>query len=1055
MSSVEIASLRVLVAAIIASSAISGALAELQHQPLSSIATAIDSSQDQQEIVRLESGKNFERTLTGSESHTYQFALPKDNYGEVIVEQRGVDVVVQVLDPAGKLIAEFDSESRKEGRELVGVVADAEGSYQLRIKATYPRAASGLYEIQLVEVRPGTDGDRSLFESHKLRTEALAQQDVGKYDVAIGLYERARESAEKGAGPNDAFVGDLLFRIAVIKRLKGDYAVAESLFERAVAVDQKAVGREHPQTALVLRGWGTLYLSKAEYAKAEPLLQESLEIYERTLGSDHPTIALSLRQLANLHGYLEDLDRARAYLERALPIAEKGFDADDVSLIAVVHDLGDVYRVQEDFDRAEPLLQRALDFTEKKYGPENIQLASPLHNLGNVAAERKEYVRALELYGRSHAIREKVLGAQHPDTVRLLMAMANVYGAQGDYARALGTYQRALDLLTISAGPYHRSTAVALDGIARFYAALGNLPLAIQYQERYDEVLAKQIDWNLTIGSDREKLAYLKWISSQTDRTVSLHVQLAPDHPAARDLALSVLLQRKGRGLDAVSGSMAALRQRLNSEDRKLLDELSETYAKQAKLSLAGPGKTTRADWEKQLADLAEQRELLETKVSERSGEFRAETQQVTVAAVREALPADAALIEFAKYRPFDPRTKESWAYGKPRYVAYILRRAGDVQWRDLGPTDEVDSAAAALRESLRDPRRGDVRELARTADRKILAPVRDLLGDPRRLLISPDGDLNLIPFQVLLDEQGHFLLQRYSITYLTTGRDLLRMQVARKSQSETLVIANPLFGEPSLTLSAQEGRASRKSAAPASGRRSVTIAADMSSVYFAPLSGTALEARNIQRLFPEARVLTGEQAAKRSLLQAESPRILHIATHGFFLEDALPNPPPDAKPAGASDTRAIHATVEIQNPLLRSGLALAGANLNKGSGDDGILTALEASNLNLWGTKLVTLSACDTGVGEVKNGEGVYGLRRAFFLAGTESLVMSLWPVSDYVTRELMTEYYAGLKKGLGRGEALRQAQLEMLKRKDRQHPFYWASFIQAGEWANLDGQR
>jgi CHAT domain-containing protein len=144
-----------------------------------------------------------------------------------------------------------------------------------------------------------------------------------------------------------------------------------------------------------------------------------------------------------------------------------------------------------------------------------------------------------------------------------------------------------------------------------------------------------------------------------------------------------------------------------------------------------------------------------------------------------------------------------------------------------------------------------------------------------------------------------------------------------------------------------------------------------------------------------------------------------------------------------------------MEDALLRSGLALAGANSNKDTGEDGILTALEASNLNLWGTKLVTLSACDTGIGEVKNGEGVYGLRRAFFLAGTESLVMSLWPVSDYVTRELMTEYYAGLKKGLGRGEALRQAQLDMLKRGGRQHPFYWGSFIQAGEWANLDGQR
>jgi CHAT domain-containing protein len=153
--------------------------------------------------------------------------------------------------------------------------------------------------------------------------------------------------------------------------------------------------------------------------------------------------------------------------------------------------------------------------------------------------------------------------------------------------------------------------------------------------------------------------------------------------------------------------------------------------------------------------------------------------------------------------------------------------------------------------------------------------------------------------------------------------------------------------------------------------------------------------------------------------------------------------------------TRAISAKVKIENPLLRSGLALAGANLHKDTGEDGILTALEASGLNLWGTKLVVLSACDTGVGEVKNGEGVYGLRRAFLLAGTETLVMSLWPVSDYLTREMMSNYYKGLKQEAGRGAALRQAQRDMLKRKDRQHPFYWASFIQSGEWANLDGKR
>jgi CHAT domain-containing protein len=196
--------------------------------------------------------------------------------------------------------------------------------------------------------------------------------------------------------------------------------------------------------------------------------------------------------------------------------------------------------------------------------------------------------------------------------------------------------------------------------------------------------------------------------------------------------------------------------------------------------------------------------------------------------------------------------------------------------------------------------------------------------------------------------------------------------------------------------------------------------------------------------------VLSGERASKAALARVDAPRFLHIATHGFFLQDSS-----FSQEGAPGATRGIDAASRIENPLLRSGLALSGANLKTDSNDTGILTALEASNLNLWGTRLVTLSACDTGVGEVRTGEGVYGLRRAFFLAGAETLVMSLWPVSDVVTQEMMTAYYSGLKAGAGRGNALRQAQLAMLARKNRQHPFYWASFIQAGEWASLDGHR
>jgi CHAT domain-containing protein len=256
-------------------------------------------------------------------------------------------------------------------------------------------------------------------------------------------------------------------------------------------------------------------------------------------------------------------------------------------------------------------------------------------------------------------------------------------------------------------------------------------------------------------------------------------------------------------------------------------------------------------------------------------------------------------------------------------------------------------------------------------------------------------------------------------------------MQVMCPNLHKPVIFADPVFGEPARK---SAGHLVQKPAPAAATGRSVTTGDDLSAVYFAPLAATAAEGRAIKALFPDATLLMGRRATKAALQHVEAPRMLHIASHGFFLRDQHTG---------------------VQNPLLRSGLALAGANLTRDSHVDGILTALESSGLNLWGTKLVTLSACDTGIGEVRNGEGVYGLRRAFVLAGAETVVMSLWPVSDYTARETMVAYYTRLRAGLGRGDALRQAKLAMLKQKDRQHPFYWASFIQSGEWASLDDKR
>ena len=319
-------------------------------------------------------------------------------------------------------------------------------------------------------------------------------------------------------------------------------------------------------------------------------------------------------------------------------------------------------------------------------------------------------------------------------------------------------------------------------------------------------------------------------------------------------------------------------------------------------------------------------------------------------------------------------------------------------------------------------------------------------LDTAEHLLLAPDGQLNLIPFAALVDDNQRYLVERYRLTHLTSGRDLLKVP-APASSNPPLLLGNPDYSQAAQPATVATQRGVELSRAP-----------DLRELQFAQLPGTEAEVRAIAPLLGQATVLTGPAATETALKQAQAPRILHIATHGFFLEDVAPAPSslaqraaPNISPTMGMRTPISRPNTSQTHPLLRSGLALAGFNPRQSTPDDGVLTALEASTLNLQGTQLVVLSACETGVGDVATGEGVYGLRRALTLAGAESLLTSLWQVDDQATKELIVDYYQRLLNQSGRSEALRQAQLAMLQNPTYQHPYYWAALVFSGNWRPL----
>jgi CHAT domain-containing protein/tetratricopeptide (TPR) repeat protein len=864
---------------------------------------------------------------------------------------------------------------------------------------------------------------------------AILFNQTGRYDQAIAANERVIGIRESARPANDAGVALALNNLSRVYINQGEYDRAAEVLRRALSLWEAALGPDHPSLANALDGLAQASVSSGDYATAEPLFVRALAIREKTLGPNHAEVGTSLNNLAVLYRLKGDLARSEPLLLRDLAITENALGPDHAFVAPTLTNLALVYQQQEQFARADAHYRRALSIQERALGPAHLAVGITLSRLGRLYLEdrTKDVAEAESLLRRAVATLEKAVGPHHPEVAASLTSLAIAADRKGDHLASEDLVRRALEIQERVLGPSHPDVARSLERLAAARQRRGDAAAATEYLTKAFDIRERHLARNLPLGSDRQRIGYLTLFANDTDRAMALHIGQAPSSPAAIDLAVTTLLRRKGRALDAATDSVAVLRRHAADGQQGLFDRLATARARLAAVTLRGPGTASPAAYRANLARLEEGVDSIERELSAQSAAFRADAAPVTRAAVQEAIPNDATLLEYASFQSRDPAT------GQPlgrRYVVYVLTAGSPPRWVDLGDAAPIDTAIGAWRLALRDPQRTDAARLGRAVDALVMQPVRQLLDARSRLLIAPDGILNLIPFAALVDETNRFLVDRFAITYLTSGRDLLRLQFPQPSRATPLIVAAPAFGEPA-------GRPAGPTGTPASGTR-----IDQSRIFFGPLPGASHEVRSIRPLLPDATVLVSDRATEAAVKAVAGPRLLHIATHGFFLGDE--------EPSGASaGSRVGKWAARADNPLLRSGLALAGANQGRSGSDDGVLTALEATGLDLWGTKLVVLSACDTGVGEVKQGDGVYGLRRALILAGAESQLMSLWPISDRSTRDLMTGYYTRLTHGESRSEALRQTQLAMLRDRRLQHPYHWASFIQSGAWTSLEPAR
>jgi len=874
-------------------------------------------------------------------------------------------------------------------------------------------------------------------------------REQGKYQQAEPLFLSALATLEKVLGQEHHLVATTLNNLGLLYEAQGKYQQAESLFTRALEITKTVYGTEHPSVAISLNNLASLYESQGKYQQAEPLYLRALAIREKVYGTEHTNIATSVNNLAVLYGKQGNYQQAEPLYLRALAIFEKEYGEKHPAVATSLINLAVLYNSQKKYQQAESLYLRALPIYEKVLGKEHPLVATNLNNLAELYRVKGKYQQAEPLYRRALAIREKVINKEHPDVADSLNGLAELYRAQGKYQQAEPLYLRSLTIYEKKLGKEHRLVASSLNGLALLYQAQGDINRATDFFRRGLEVHTQNLNLIFAVGSEQRKQSYVKTFSSTTDIIVSRSLQAANNNPAAASLALTTVLRRKGLVLDAVADNIQILRAQLNKnpETQKLFAQWLQVQ-QQLSAFIFSDSEKQAANPKTQMEKLEAEKAKLEAAISAKSDEFRQQTQPVELTAIQAKIPQDAALVEIVQYQPHNIKGKtDADKFGQPRYAAAVLRSSGEPAWIDLGEAAEIDQLAIGFSKKLVESQglryQKEIRTLARTLDEKLIAPLRPLLGDANHILISPDGQLTLIPFEALKDEQDKFLIERYAFSYLTSGRDLLRLQSNFNNASAPVVLADIDYNNQNQTVASAKTSGVRGSQNRRSG--------DLANLQFEALAATKDEAVAIKKVLPNAKVLLGKEATETAIKQLQSPSILHLATHGFFIADIEQNL--NASP-DLELTPSQPKILQVENPLLRSGLALAGFNKRKqatNNHDDGVLTALEVAGLDLRSNQLVVLSACETGKGDVKVGDGVYGLRRALVIAGSQTQVLSLWLVDDAATKELMVKYYQNLQAGKGRHEALRAAQLEMLNSQEYQHPQYWAAFVPSGNWTPL----
>ena len=861
---------------------------------------------------------------------------------------------------------------------------------------------------------------------------------------SIKLLERALELTQTALGPDDRAVAELAYRLAQRYDDAGDYDKALHFYERSLAIQEKEFGPEDRGVADCLNDLGCLQQELQNYDEALRLFQKSLTITEKVYGPDHFEVANTLSNIADTDVEKSDYLAALRAGKRALQIREKALGAGHPDVADSLCTLADAYRGMGDTTQATRAAERALAIAEKSLGSAHPLVADCLSSLADIQKDCGKLDQAIRLEKRALAINERISGQEHPDVFRNLSALAQIELLAGNLPEAV-------------------STLGDLAARQRRYLARHFQTSSWKVASRVADVFRESSDILQTICA-AAPAGWTNWMAADAAENSALSKGFWEEVQAAH-AALEASQQTRVTELHAEF-------QKVESQLTRLPESESDAEKRDVK----------RLELEFQLSTIT-------TELARRVGVVaqRIMEEKTSLTAIARELPPGTALLDFVQYRRYDFTAKTN-QWKEQHYAAYVtfpLARDSTnllIQRVDLGQVRPIDDAVQVIcqRMSAGQYAAQDLSEGLQRVSQLIWGPLSKHLTNSSRLIICPDGQLSRLPFEMLPSlcssnesylQSGRYLIEEKTISYVGSGREIFRFTSSDPRRPSPLVgrskdskgdaalpatISSFVMGDPDFDFdleSVHERDGILQVSAGTSPLRSLTR--DYHGMRFGRLPGAEAEARSIAKLLGDRTILKlGRDAREAELKAAVSPQVLLLATHGFFFSDQelrRTNGPLDAFLArGAARQRSFGE--DSENPLMRCGIALAGANRaftrTNSAAEDGLFTGLEASMLDLQGTELVILSACDSGNGEVRIGEGVMSLRRAFRIAGAQTVLASHWEVSDRATEELMTKFIELWRSGKPRADAWREAQLSLVHSKDLSSPYFWAAFTLTGQW-------